>query len=38
MRGLWGDVSLNCEGTTEKLLVDHLLKDGSQLEEDTPGQ
>ena len=34
MRGLWEDVFLSYEGSVGKLLVDHLLRDGSRLEED----
>ena len=29
---------LSCEGLAEKLLAGHLLRDGSRLEEDVPGQ
>ena len=28
----------SCEGSDEKLLADHLLRDGSRLGEDVPGQ
>ena len=37
VHGLWEDVFLSCEGSTGKLLVDHLLRDGSRLEEDMSG-
>ena len=32
--GLWEDVFLSCEESTGKLLVGHLLRNGSRLEED----
>ena len=38
MHGLWENVFLSCEGSAEKLLVGHLLRDGSRLEEDMLGQ
>ena len=38
LRDSWEDVFSSCEGSTEKLLADHFLKDGSQLGEDVPGQ
>ena len=33
---LWEDVFWGCEGLARKLLADHLLRDGSRLEEDVP--
>ena len=30
VRGSWEDMFLSCKESTRKLLVDHLLKDGSQ--------
>ena len=38
MHGLWEDVFLSCEGSTGKLLADHLLRDSNWLEEDMSGQ
>ena len=38
MCGLWEDVFLRCEGSAGKSLVGRLLRDGSRLEEDVPGQ
>ena len=38
MRGLWEDVFLSYEGSAERSLAGHLVRDGSRLEEDMPGQ
>ena len=38
VRDSWEDVFSSCERSVRKLLVDHLLRDGSRLGEDVPGQ
>ena len=38
VRDSWEDVFSSCEGLAGKLLVGHLLRDGSRLGEDVPRQ
>ena len=38
LRDWWENVFSMCEGSDDKLLVGHLLRDGSRLGEDVPGQ
>ena len=38
LRDSWEDVFSTCDGSVEKLLTDHLLRDDSRLGEDVSGQ